>query len=336
MRAAGDWAGRTVVVTGALGFIGSHYAERLAALGARVVGLHRSARPAAGAEPAAPAAGRSCLVRADLCDEAATRRAFQEWAPGADVVIHCAGLDGNAQYKRDHSASVLDANVRGTAHVLNTARDTGAGAVVLLSSTEVYCAPRDSPAREDEEIRRYVPHAGNGYVLSKIFCEIMAELHGAEFGSRIFRVRPGNVYGPRDGNGGTRTRVIPSMVARAAAGETIEIWGDGRQTRSFIHVEDLVNATLRMVEADKYPVMNIGSPEEVSILDLARTVVSAVGGKGGIRTYPDKPSGPPAQRLDLSRMRDVTGCEPRPLRVGIEQTIRWYRGHHRPSRAPHS
>ncbi|MFG2142415.1 NAD-dependent epimerase/dehydratase family protein [Streptomyces sp. NPDC048650] len=326
----GTWAGRTVLVTGALGFIGSHFVERLAAEDATVIGLYRGDRPSIRSELATLAGDRLRLARVDLGDEHETRAAFRYLAPHIDAVFHCAALDGNAQYKREHSAEILDANVRTTANLLNCAREVDVDNVLLLSSSEVYCAPDASPASEDEDVRRSPQYTENGYVLSKIFGEIIADQHQRQFATRLFRIRPGNVYGPRDSAAGAHHRVIPSMVARAAAGEKIEIWGDGSQTRSFIHAADLVRCVLQVVETGKYEVVNIGSAEEVSILELAHEVATALGVPSRVSTDPSRPAGAPVRRLDLTRMREVTDVEPRTLRAGLEDTVRWYRRNERP------
>ncbi|MFF3710776.1 NAD-dependent epimerase/dehydratase family protein [Streptomyces phaeochromogenes] len=325
-----NWAGRTVMVTGALGFIGSHFVERLAAEGASVIGLHRTDRPLVRAELSALAGDRLRLVRVDLGDEHETRAAFRYLAPRIDAVFHCAALDGNAQYKRQHSAEILDLNVRTTAHLLNCAREFDVDNVLLLSSSEVYCVPGSLPASEEEDVRRSPQHTENGYVLSKIFGEILADHHQRQFATRVFRIRPGNVYGPRDSAVGANTRVIPSMIARAAAGEEIEIWGDGSQTRSFIHAADLVRCALKVVETGKYEVVNVGSAEEVPILELARLVAAALDVPSRVRTDPGRPAGASVRRLDLSRMREVIDFRPRSLRAGLEDTVRWYRDNERP------
>ncbi|MCC3776682.1 NAD(P)-dependent oxidoreductase [Streptomyces sp. UNOB3_S3] len=323
-----QWAGRTALVTGALGFIGSHFVEQLAARGATVLALHRGERPGIKEELAAlPGSERIRFVAVDLCDANETRAAFKYLAPSIDTVVHCAGLDGNARFKHEHSADILDSNQRITSNLLNCVRDFGAGETVVMSSSEVYCAPLTSATSEDDDYRAHMRYTDNGYVLSKTYAEILAGLHRRQFGTDVFLVRPANVYGPRDSFDTSRGRVIPSMLAKAEAGEEIEIWGDGSQTRSFVHVADLVRASLCMVETARHRVLNIGTTEETAILDLARMVTAALGRPERIRTVPSRPVGVTGRRLDLSRMFEVIDFEPRTLRAGLEETIRWYRRH---------
>lgn len=322
------WAGRRVLVTGALGFIGSHFVEQCAARGAEVVAVFRTARPAVQQEiTGGVPAGRILFVRADLRDERDARAAFAFPARPVDTVVHCAALDGNAQFKRDHTAEILDANQRIASNVLNCARDHAVDEVLVVSSCELYGAPLSAATSEDDDYRAYMRYTDDGYALSKTYVEILADLHSRQFGTALYRVRPTNVYGPRDTFDPLRSRVIPSMLRRAAAGEDIRIWGDGSQTRSFVHVSDLVRASLRAVEVGKHRVLNIGTPEELSLLSLAELVASVLGGPGDIRTDPSRPAGAPGRNLDLTRMFEVIDFEPRSLRAGLEETAAWYRRH---------
>ncbi|MEU3906545.1 SDR family NAD(P)-dependent oxidoreductase [Streptomyces goshikiensis] len=324
---ADRWAGRTVLVTGALGFIGSHFVRQLDARGAEVLALYRSERLEVQAELAA--LSRVRLVRTELRDESDVRGAFKYLAPSIDTVVHCAAMDGNAQFKLERSAEILDSNQRTISNLLNCVRDFGVGEVVVMSSSELYSASPTVAAREEDDFRRSMRYTDNGYVLSKTYGEILARLHREQFGTNVFLVRPGNVYGPGDGFDRSRGRVIPSMLAKADAGEEIEIWGDGSQTRSFVHVADLVRASLRLLETGKYPEMNVAGAEQVSILELARMVMAVLGRPERIRLDPSRPVGAPSRLLDLSRMSEVIDFDPQPLRAGLEETARWYRLHKR-------
>jgi nucleoside-diphosphate-sugar epimerase len=324
---ADRWAGRTVLVTGALGFIGSHFVQELSARGADVLAMYHTERPALQAEVGA--GQRVRFVQTELRDEADVHLAFKYLAPSIDTVIHCAAMDGNAQFKLERSAEILDSNQRTVSNLLNCVRDFGVGEVVVMSSSELYCVAPTAVTREEDDFRASMQYTDNGYVLSKIYSEILAKLHREQFGTNVFLVRPGNVYGPGDSFDPARQRVIPSMLAKADAGEEIEIWGDGSQIRSFVHVGDLVRASLRMVEYGKYREMNVAGAERVSILQLARLVTSVLGRPERIRLDPGRPVGAPSRHLDLSRMSEVINFEPRALRDGLEETARWYRLHKR-------
>ncbi|NUQ95986.1 MAG: SDR family NAD(P)-dependent oxidoreductase [Streptomyces sp.] len=321
------WAGRTVLVTGALGFIGSHFVRELGARGAQVLALYRTERRELQTQLAAK--GRVRFVKTELRDESEVRGAFKFLAPSIETIVHCAAMDGNAQFKLERSAEILDSNQRTISNLLNCVRDFGVGEVIVMSSSELYSAMPTAAIREEDDFRRAMRYTDNGYVLSKTYGEILARLHREQFGTNVFLVRPGNVYGPGDSFDPSRGRVIPSMLAKADAGEEIEIWGDGSQTRSFVHVADLVKASLRLAETGKYPEMNVAGEEQVSILELARMVMTVLGRPERIRLDPSRPVGAPSRLLDLSRMSEVIDFDPQPLLAGLVETARWYRLHKR-------
>lgn len=317
-----EWAGRTVVVTGGLGFIGSHFVEELATRGAEVICLHRSRNEEM--IRALPEAGRIRVVQLDLSEAAALSALFRRTTAQIDAVFHCAAMDGSAQFKLRHSAEILEANTRMNLNVLSAARDYRVNTVVLLSSAEVRSMLSDGDY-SDKPILASLPRSG--YVLSKIFTELSADLFREQFGMNIIAVRPTNVYGPRDSLG-RADRVIPSMLLKAVSGQKIEIWGNGTQTRDFIYVTDLVRATLQMAATSKYTTFNVGNGDSVSILELGRTLFSLLGLPERIQLHPAKPTGVAAEPADLSRLREVIDFTPLTLREGLERMIRCYQAEH--------
>ena len=196
---------------------------------------------------------------------------------------------------------------------------------MLLSSSEVYSGPNRGPTAEEDDFRREMRHSENGYVLSKLFSEVLAERYRAQYGTKIYAVRPTNVYGPRDDVGGYRQRVIPSMLARIRAGQHIDVWGDGSQIRYFVHVADLVRTTMRLVETGKYDSLNVATTERVSILELAELVTEIMGSPRRIRVDPSKPIGVSGRLLDVRRMHELIDFVPHSLYDGLQETARWFR-----------
>lgn len=321
---ARDWSDRTVMVTGGLGFIGSHFVEELLLRGAEVVCLHRGDRRRMLEE--LPSSPRLRLRTVDLRDGREVTAACRA-LPSADVIVHCAALDGNTAFKVEHGGEILDTNLRIASNVLTGARELPGCDVVMMSSAEIYSVAADHPFTEEDDHRREIRYSDNGYRLSKVFAEVLAELQSRQFGTRVFLPRPTNVYGPRDDFTPAGSRVIPSMLRRLSAGEEIEIWGDGNQQRSFVHVRDLVCATLQMVERQVFGPMNVAADESVSILELARLVARALEVPPRIRLDPRRPAGPAGRRLDLARMRGSVDVTPRPLSDGLPETVDWFRGH---------
>jgi nucleoside-diphosphate-sugar epimerase len=313
-----EWAGRTVVVTGGLGFIGSHFVEELAARGAEVICLHRSRNEEM--IRVLPDVGHTQLVQLDLSEAAALSALFRRTTAQIDAVFHCAAMDGSAQFKTRHSAEILEANIRMNLNVLSAARDHGVRTVVLLSSAEVR-SMLGCGGYPERPLFASLP--GGGYVLSKMFTEISADLFREQFGMNILIARPTNVYGPRD-NLGCSGRVIPSMLRQAISGQKIEIWGNGTQTRDFIYVTDLVRATLQMVATNKYTIFDVGNGDSVSILELGQTLFSVLGLPERIQLHPAKPAGVACEPADLSRLREVIDFTPLSLREGLNRMVRCY------------
>ncbi|GAB2759498.1 NAD-dependent epimerase/dehydratase family protein [Amycolatopsis magusensis] len=315
---AEQWSGRTVVVTGGRGFIGAHFTAELAAAGAKVISLHRAGQ-------AAPAPDGVQEIELDLLSTLEVDALFRYVGAHADTLVHCAGIDGNADFKKRNFGSILDSNVRITSNVLNGARDHGIGTVVLLSSAEIYSASSAGLVTEEDDYRKLMELSGDGYTLAKVFAELLADAYRQQFGMRVFLARPTNVYGPGDGLNPRSRRVIPAMLARIAAGEPVQIWGDGQQRRSFIHVHDLVHAVLEMVGDGSYDTFNVATRSSVSLLELARLLFAEFEVAERIELDTTKAGGAKARELSADKMYEVIGFTPRPLADGLRDTVHWYK-----------
>lgn len=315
------WRGATVVVLGGHGFIGSHFVQHLAQLGSRVVSVYRSERRDS-LSSLGTASSRVESYQADVLDSVALSAICRQVANGADVLICCAGLDGNADFKIRHAATILDTNIRITSNVLNCALAASIGDIVLVSSAEVYSRFAVNPVKEDDDYRVRIDDTGNGYVMSKVFSEILGKAYREQYGLRIYSPRPTNVYGPGDYAGPIVGRVIPNMIERALAGSDIEVWGDGSQRRSFIYVEDMVRSVLSMIDDGVDGALNVATREQVSILELANLVFQVFGGRGRISLQTAKPSGVAARILDVSKLYSIIEFEPRSLAAGLEEMAR--------------
>jgi nucleoside-diphosphate-sugar epimerase len=316
-------------VTGGGGFIGSHFVEELLKRQAKVICLYR--RDNRGVLPQLPVTDRLRTVQMDLLDEEALRGVFASVPEGVDALIHCAVVSGSAEFRRDHSALILDSNVRVVSNILNTTRLHGVPEVVLLSSSDIYLSPTAHPTHEEDDFKRRMQYAPDGYYLSKNYAEILAEAYRQEYGMNIFLPRLTSVYGPRDNFEVGTDRVVPSMFAKAVAGQDIEIWGDGSQTRTYMYVTDLVEAILQMVETNKHQIVNVGTAETVSVLQLAQMVCAALARPERVTFDLTRSGGRPSRTLDLSRLHGIVDFEPRSLLEGLRLTAEWYRTHRMPA-----
>jgi nucleoside-diphosphate-sugar epimerase len=309
-----------VVVTGAAGFLGSHLVDRLLADGDNVVGIDNFVTGSR-ANLAHLAENRAfTLVDADVSQPWA-------WARGVDkpdLVVHFASPASPVDYGREPLATMA-ANALGTMHGVALAR--GAGARLLFASTsEVYGEPLVHPQPESYWGNVNPVGARACYDESKRYGEayLMSAVHRLGIDARIVRIF--NTYGPRmqPGDG----RVVPNFCLAALRGEPLVVYGDGRQTRSFCYVSDLIDGVVRLAkqEGHRGRVVNIGNPDELAIADLAR-IVSELAGvpfNGVAGELP--PDDPTRRRPVVTLARTLLGWEPKvALRDGLTATLNYFR-----------
>ncbi len=295
------WNNKKVAVTGSSGFLGEHFVKELEILGAKVNSLTRE--------------------KTNLLNLEQTKDSLKN----TEIVISCAALDGNAEFKKNHAVEILDHNMRIASNILSSAKENGIADVVLISSAEIYSSYAPSPIKEEDDYRLYGGHTSNGYILSKRFAEILADLYREELGIRVYLPRPSNIFGPGDHFGDQSTRVIPSFINKTINGLPIEIWGNGAQTRQFIYVRDVVQTVLRTVEKRVDGKMNVATNESISILDLAKKISAHLGLKSDVRLDETKSAGVKNRILDTSKMHQLIDFTPTDLETGLRETILWYK-----------
>jgi NAD dependent epimerase/dehydratase len=259
--------GKTVLVTGADGFIGSHLTERLVRNGAKVRAfVFYNAFDSWGWLDSVPREIRESLdvVIGDVRDAERVRGAVE----GCEVVLHLAALIG-IPYSYVAPQSYLDTNASGTLNVLEAARHCGTGRVVVTSTSEVYGTAQTVPIDEDHPLRAQSPYAA-----SKIAADQLALSYHRSFGLPVGVIRPFNTYGPRQ----SIRAVIPSIIVQLAHGrERIEL-GNVEPTRDFNFVEDVVQGFIAMATAERAvgETINIGTNYEISIRRTAGLIAEVM------------------------------------------------------------
>jgi dTDP-glucose 4,6-dehydratase len=308
--------GLRAVVTGGAGFVGSHLCERLLDDGWAVECLDNfvTGTPENVAHLLERPGFR--LRRCDLTD-------FVHVAGAIDLVLHFASPASPVDYLQ-LPIETLKVGAIGTWHALGLAQEKRAR-FVLASTSEVYGDPQVHPQPED-----YWGHVNpvgprGVYDEAKRYAEALTTAYRSSRGVDTAIVRIFNTYGPRmrpnDG------RAIPTFIRQALAGEPVTVAGDGSQTRSVCYVSDTVDGVLRMARSGEAGPVNIGNPDERSVLDIARDVVAAAGSPSEI-VFVDRPvDDPGVRRPDTARARRLLGWEPQvPWSAGLARTLDSFRG----------
>ena len=318
------WRSRTVLVTGANGFLGAHLTEALVQRNARVVGLLRD-YPAESYFHCAGLQERICVVEGDLADAGLMERALNEHE--VDTVLHVAAQAIIGAANRA-PLSTFESNIRGTYTLLEACRRVGSvQRIVVASSDKAYGRQEHLPYTEEAPLEGIYP-----YDASKACADILARSYHATFGLGVAVTRCANLYGPGDLN---YSRIVPGTVKSVLEGQRPIIRSDGTPERDYLYIGDAVTAYLALAEAigrDDVAggAFNFGTGRPVSVLELVRMILETCGradlepevlgtaGHGEI----DR------QFLSADKARRVLGWEARtPLAEGLERTCRWYREH---------
>jgi dTDP-glucose 4,6-dehydratase len=305
-----------VIITGGAGFIGSHLCERFLADGHEVLCLDNFITgTAANIEPFRRSP-RFTFVEHNVSEP------FYLFGP-VDAVLHFASPASPVDYLR-HPIPTLKVGSLGTHNTLGLAK--GKGAKYLLASTsEVYGDPDVHPQRE-EYWGNVNPVGVRGvYDEAKRFSEAMTMAYHRTHGVDTRIVRIFNTYGPRmrldDG------RALPNFMGQALRDEPLTVYGDGSQTRSFCYVDDLVEGVVRLLAADYHEPVNLGNPDEVTILQFAREILELTGGRSEIVFRPLPADDPRIRQPDIGLARRLLGWEPHiGRREGLRRTLDYFQG----------
>lgn len=315
--------GKTAVVTGAGGFIGSHLVEQLVQEGAHVRAMLRyTSRGQRGALDLLP---ESVLDSVDVTlGDVRDFDAVREICRGADAIFHLAALIG-IPYSYEHPQEVIDTNILGTSNVLLAAKELGCTErIVLTSTSEVYGSALRVPMDEDHPLQAQSP-----YSATKIAGDALGLSFQRSFALPVSIARPFNAYGPRQ----SARAVIPTILSQAIAGMTLRL-GTLETTRDFTYVADTAAGFVAVAASDAAigEVVNLGSGSEVSIREIVRLAGEIVGRELDVESDDQRvrPKASEVSRLhsDSSKAAKLAGWRPQvPLEEGMRRTADWIREH---------
>jgi UDP-glucose 4-epimerase len=305
------------LVTGGAGFIGSHLTTRLVENGHEVrvidnlvTGFERNL---------AMVAGRIEFMRADISDPGACRKAVD----GMDIVFHTAALPSVPRSMAD-PLGTHNANVNGTLYLLEAARHAGVRRVVYSSSSSAYGDTAVLPKHESAE-----PLPRSPYAAAKLAGELYTLAWARAGLVEGVALRYFNVFGPRQDPDGPYAAVVPRLFHAATNGTPVTIFGDGRQTRDFTYVDNVVDANLLAADGDadrvSGHVVNVGAGERTSLLDLVDLVMRVTSRRIAVRHAPPRAGDVRDSQAGLERAAAVLGYSPRiGVADGIERLWKWY------------
>jgi GDP-L-fucose synthase len=276
-------------------------------------------------------------VELDLIDQHSVRAFLQAEKP--DVVILAAAKVGGIHANNSYPADFIYENLMIECNVIHQAFAAGVTRLLQLGSSCIYPREAPQPMCEEALLTGVLEPTNEPYAVAKIagikLCESYNRQHGTDYRS----IMPANLYGPGDNFHPENSHVLPALIRRfheaaQSATDVVTIWGSGQPRREFLHVDDMAEAALFVLNLDKptydantRPMLshiNVGFGSDVTILDLAQMVAEITGFRGRIETDPTKPDGTPRKQMDVSRLAKMGWRARIGLREGIEETYRWF------------
>jgi len=298
-----------VFVAGHRGLVGSAIVRRLQA------GGHRNLLTA----------GRD---EVDLRDQAGVRSWMEANRPRAVYLV--AGTVGGIMANSTRPAEFLYDNLMIHANVVDAARDVGVAKLLYLGSSCIYPRMADQPIVEPALLTGPLEPTNEAYAIAKIAGIKMCDAYRTQYGCDFVSAMPTNLYGPNDNFDLESSHVLPALIrkfddARRSGVDTVTVWGTGRPRREFLHVDDLADACVFLMERyDEPGPINVGFGDDVAIAELAELVRDVVHPTATIDFDTSKPDGTPRKLLDSSRLQDLGWRPSIALADGIASTYNWY------------
>ena len=303
------WGDVSVYVAGHNGLVGSAIVRALEAAGVgRIVGWRSS--------------------ELDLTDRDAAMDAVRDAAP--DIVIDAAARVGGIMANSTYPVEFMRDNLLIQTNVMDAAHAADVDRLLFLGSSCIYPRHATQPIRESSLMTGPLEPTNQAYALAKISGIFYIEAFRTQYGRHWISAMPTNLYGPRDNFDLQTSHVLPAFIrrfheAKVAGAPSVTVWGTGAPRREFLHVDDLAQAALTLLQKyDSAETINVGLGDDLPIKELAETVASVVGFEGTIEWDSSKPDGMPRKMLDTTRINDLGWSPTIKLRDGVASTYEWY------------
>ncbi len=257
----------------------------------------------------------------DLCNQQQTHVYLAEHQP--DEVVVAAAKVGGIHANDTYPAEFIYQNLMIASNAIEGAYQAGVKRLLFLGSSCIYPKFAEQPMKESALLTGELEPTNEAYAVAKIAGMKMAQYYRKQYGVLFHSAMPTNLYGYGDNYHPENSHVIPAMLrrfheAKEAGAESVTIWGTGTPKREFLHVDDLADGCLRLMqEANPADWVNVGCGEDVSIMELAKLIAKTVGFEGEIQTDPSKPDGTPRKLMDVNLLKE-TGWQPK---ISLEQGL---------------
>ena len=247
-----------------------------------------------------------------------------------DYVFLAAAVVGGIHANNTYPADFIRSNLSIQSNVLEAAYRTKVKKLMFLGSSCIYPRMAPQPIKEEYFLSGLLEPTNIAYATAKIAGIIACQSYNKQYGTNFISVMPTNLYGPGDNFDLLNSHVLPALIrkfheAKTMGAPVVTLWGTGTPRREFMHVSDMANACLHLMQTyDSSEIINIGCGEDISIAELAEIIGTIVGYKGRIEYDSTKPDGPPRKLLDVSRL-NKTGWHPRiGFKEGLKSTYAWF------------
>ena len=267
----------------------------------------------------------------DLTRQEAVQAFFERERP--DAVILAAARVGGIHANNSRPGEFIRDNLLIQDHVIDAAQRSGVEKFVFLGSSCIYPKLAEQPIREDSLLTGPLEPTNEWYAIAKIAGLKMCQAYRRQFGFNAISLMPTNLYGPGDNFDLQNSHVMPALIrrfheAKLRGDASLTVWGTGTPRREFLHVDDLADAVIYLLNSyDGEAIVNIGWGEDVTIRELAETVASVAGFRGRLEFDPSKPDGTPRKLLDTSRLTGLGWTPKIKLEAGIQSTYAWFKDH---------
>jgi len=264
----------------------------------------------------------------DLLDQLATKEFFEKEKP--EYVFLAAAKVGGIKANNDYPAEFIFQNLQIQNNIIHNAYINGVRKLLFLGSSCLY--PRDckQPIKEEYFMTGPLEKTNEAYAIAKIAGIKMCQAYNKQYGTKFISVMPTNLYGPNDNFDLETSHVLPALIrkfhdAKVLNAKEIVLWGTGSPKREFLHVDDLADACVFLMNNyESSEIINIGTGEDIAIKDLALLIKKIIGFEGEIINDTSKPDGTPRKLLDVSKLHDLGWKNRISLEKGIEKTYAWF------------